>query len=293
MNITAQNTPSRLARLTGAVSLAVMVAACTAAGASNAPATSGPGGTTSPSSTGGFYLRAWQTQALAPQYTFGSLPAATISDGQFYDGMVAIPMIYPGPIYTGLSSQTLSAAGIARIVAEAQADGLLGATTNFVQQALPGGISCNVEIVVDGTTHDLIGQCPSAAAPALIDPGTPAAFAAFWTKLTSVPTWLATDLGPSVSYQPARLAVLVGPPSDATGGMAPNEKPWPLSTPFASFGAQSGSVDYRCAIVSGDDLAKLLPAVEASNGLTRFVDSDSVRKQLQVRVVLPGEPGPC
>jgi len=44
------------------------------------------------------YLAGLQTLALAPQYTFGWLPIATISDGNFIDGMVAVPEIYPAPV---------------------------------------------------------------------------------------------------------------------------------------------------------------------------------------------------
>jgi hypothetical protein len=77
------------------------------------------------------------------------------------------------------------------------------------------------------------------------------------------------------------------------GPIAPVQKPWPLATPFASFGTPMGSVDNRCAVVSGADLAKLLPAVQAGNQLTRFVDSQGVERSLQARVLLPGETGPC
>jgi hypothetical protein len=78
------------------------------------------------SSANGFYLRAWQTQALAPQYTFAWLPLATISDGKFIDGMVAVPAIYPGPLWVGPSVRRSAPKGIDAIVAEARKQGLLG-----------------------------------------------------------------------------------------------------------------------------------------------------------------------
>ena len=96
--------PSVLGRFGAAAILSALIAGCVASGgavgtvhdgpsatqASQAPAT--PAG---PPSTG-FYLMAWQTQALAPQETFGWLPVATIADGQYIDGRVAIPMILTG-----------------------------------------------------------------------------------------------------------------------------------------------------------------------------------------------------
>jgi hypothetical protein len=297
MTTTAGRPPFRIASFSAAILLSVLVAGCTAAGgttppgASSSPGESGPAGPVPPPS--GFYLRAWQSQALAPQYTFGTLPAATIADGRFYDGMVAIPMIYPGPLYVGLSSQTISLTGIEAIIAEAQFDGLLGSKTDFTEQPMPGSVTCHLELTVSGVTRDLIGRCAADAVQASGPPGTPAAFNSFWNKITSLSAWLGPELGLSTEYSPSRLAVLAGPPTEAQAGMAAVDKPWPLASPFDSFGIAMGSPDYRCAVVAGADLAALLPAVKAGNQLTRFVDGQAVKKSLQVRVVLPGEPGPC
>ena len=287
----------RVARLAASLVLPVLVAACTAAGGTNPPGTSvspGASGSSGPvSPAGGFYLRAWQSQAVAPQHIFGWLPATTISDGRFYDGRVAIPMIYPGPLYVGLSSQTISSGGIEAIIAEAQSDGLLGSKTDFAEQAMPGSVTCHLELVVSSVTHDLTGQCASDAAQTPGAPGSSAAFSSFWNKATNISAWLGPELGPSIAYVPSRLAVLAGPPAETQGGIAGGEKPWPLTSPFVSFGSPMGSSDYSCAVVSDADLARLLPAVEAGNQLTRFVDSQAVAKSLQVRVLLPGEPDPC
>src|ERR1035437_321400 len=87
--------------------LAAVVGGCVGAGAGPSGASGGPFGS---ASVGGFYLRSFQTQALEPQYTFGSLPTSTISDGQYIDGMIAIPAIYPGPVYISLSTRSISPA---------------------------------------------------------------------------------------------------------------------------------------------------------------------------------------
>ena len=292
MNASAAHLPLPVARFAGALALSFLVAACTAAGATNPPgASSSPDGSNPPVS--GFYLRASQSQALAPQYTFGWLPEATIADGRFYDGMIAVPTIYPGPLYVGLSYQPISSKGIDEIVAEARSDGLLGTKTDFVEKPLPGSLTCHVQLIVDGVTHDLTGQCGSTGAQNAA-PGSSGAFAAFWNKLTSLSAWLGLELGPSVAYVPSKLAVLVTTPTESQAGpIAPSQKPWPLATSFASFGSPMGSADTRCAVVSGADLATLLPAVQAANQLTRFVDSQAVEKSLQARVLLPGEPDPC
>lgn len=298
MNARAYRLSLRIARLVGIAAISILVAACTAAGSNPSGAANSPGSGSSPDAAGhsaapGFYLRAWQTQALAAQYTFGWLPAATISDGKFYDGMIAIPAIYPGPLYVGVSSRTITSKGTDQIVAEARTDGLLGTKTDFSDQALAGSTVCHVQLTADGATHDLSGPCGSDSPGSAVVPGGSAAFAAFWSKLTSLSLWLELELGPSEPYSPTSIGVLAIPPVDATAGIAPNEVPWPLATPFELFGSAVGSAGYRCAAVSGSDLQKLLPAVQAGNALTRFVDSKSVPKSLEVRVLLPGEPAPC
>jgi hypothetical protein len=277
---------------------AVLVAGCVSPAASGPASPSGTpgqngnaGGATPSAASTGFYLRAWQTQALAPQYTFGWLPAATIADGHYIDGQVAIPMIYPGPLYIGPFSSPISAAGIDAIVGEAQADGLLGATTDFSGGLMPGAISAHIEIVVNGVTHELTGLPPTDATPAKVTPGTPAAFQVFWTKVTSLETWLAADLGSSSSYRPTSIAVMPVQPTEAPSGMTPQVVKWPLASTFATFGTAMGAS--RCGVVTGMDLAALLPVVQAANALTRFTDSTGANMSLNVRVLVPGETGPC
>ncbi len=297
------NAALSFARLLGAGAiLSLLIAGCVgSSGAASAPpdASNGPedpaaaSASAAPSAAMSFYLRAWQTQALAPQYTFGSLPTVTISGGSYIDGRVAIPAIYPGPIYVGPSVRPISAEGIAAIVAEARTDGLLGDKTDFSAGTAPGSVLGHIRIVVDGVTHDLTGALPTDASTVAGSPGTSGAFAAFWNRVGTIGMWLAADLGQSAPYTPAGIAVLVAPPADASAGIAPNEVPWPLTTPFATFGQPYGGSVYRCATVAGADLATLGPVVQAANALTRFVDSTGAKMSLQVRVLVPGDEGPC
>jgi len=247
--------------------------------------------TPSSSSVDGFYLRIWQSQAILPQYTFGTLPGATISGGQFIDGMIAIPMIYPGPIYSGLSSQTISSAGIATIIAFAQDQGMLDGRTDFTQVPMPGSVTAHISLVVDGTSYELSGPLPGATHESIVVTGSTGAFEGFLTRLQTISTWLASDLGPSVPYNPARVAFELAPPSDAPAPMLPTSVAWPLSGTFADFGVATGSD--RCAVLSGVDLATLLPVVENANQLTLFTDSSGVSMSLSARPLVPGEPNIC
>ena len=85
-----------------ALAFGLLAAGCVAGGSQGTGSPSaGPTGSAPPS---GFYLRMWQTQAVAAVAAFGQLPEVTISDGTFIDGHVAIPMIYPGPLWIGPSA---------------------------------------------------------------------------------------------------------------------------------------------------------------------------------------------
>lgn len=296
------NPLSKSSRLAALMVLPFLLVGCVAAGGGGSGPTSpsAPGGSPSPStvpngpsSSGGFYLRAWQTQALAPQYTFGWLAVATISDGKFIDGMVAVPAIYPGPLWIGPSVRTITAKGIDAIVAEAGKQGLLGTKTDFVETPKAGAVMGHIQLVVDGKTYELTGDPAAAVSDSAPAPGTAAAFASFWQKVTSLAMWLPDELGQSSSYEPDRLAVLALPPTQETNGITPSEVPWPLATPFSAFGTAMGNSTYRCAVVSGADLGKLEPVIKQSNQLTRFVDSLGARDSVQVRVMVPGEPNPC
>ena len=277
-----------------------LVAGCTsgAGGGTSVPSGSGmPAASASADNSelaqpSGFYLRAWQSQALAPQYTFGTLPQATIANGVFINGMVATPMIYPGPIYTALQSRPISVAGINAIVAEARADGLLAGSPEF-GAALPGGVVAHIEIVVDGVTHELSGSLSGDPAPASATPGTAEAFAAFWDKVTSLETWLPDVFGQSSPYVPSSVAVMLTTPTEAPTGITAKVVSWPLKGTFATFGSPMGGDAMRCGTVSGSELAELLPALQSANALTRFTDTTGATMSASARVIVPGEAGPC
>ena len=309
--------PSR--RAFGLAVAALLVAGCVGAagatpGISGSPETSGSPGSLSPDSSAspgapdvsnpspdssdaaptGFYLRAWRTQALAPWQTFGWLPSVTISDGQFIDGNIVVPAIYPGPVYLQPFSRSISAAGVQAIVDEARKDGLLSGQETFSEGAPAGGILAHLVIVVDGVRYDIMDPIPAGPAATPFAPGTAVAFDDFWNKITSLGQWLAADLGAASPFEPSQLAVLLGPPPavGANEPIQPTQQPWPLATAMAGFGAPMGT-QYRCGVVSGDDLARMLPLVEKANQLTIIVDSSGSKASLQARVLVPGEPSPC
>src|SRR5688500_11877564 len=254
----------------------------------------------SPAPDAAFYLRIWQSQALPPPGTFNWLPMLTISEGSVIDGNVAVPAIYPGPLLILPFEREITADGQSSVVDEARRLGLLGDASDFTGgQAAPGSVLGHIELIVDGVTRELVGH-PGLSVPCdsenrcLADPQTPEAFAAFWQQLSYLDGWIADELGPTSTYQPERLAVLVQPAQPDPDGLAPQIVTWRLQADVADFGQPlGGNPDLRCATVTGDDLEVLLPTLNAANQLTVFIDGQDAAGSLLARAVVPGEASPC
>ncbi len=288
--------PHRPTKLLAAGGLVAVLAAGCVTGASPAPS----GGPTGPSaSPTGFYLRAWTTQALPPADAFAVASRLAIADGMVIDTAVAVPAIYPGPLLIEPLVRSISAHGIATIVAELRAQGLL-VSRDFTPGDGPlGGVTAHLELVVDGTTYGLTGDPTSvprcgATERCVPDPGTPGAFTVFWQRLTSdLATWLGADLGPESRYDIERLAILTTNPIETFAPIEVGHEAWPLAA-FATFGSPlAGGSGQRCGTIAGADVATLLPILRRSNQLTLFKDTAGIERSLVVRPLLPREPDPC
>lgn len=286
----------------GTLALLLVSAGCSVGQPSPSPS---PSPSTSPSPSPslspetGLYLRAWQTQALPPSSTFMFAALAAVADGIWIDNNVAIPMIFPGPLLVLPQARTISPGGEQAIVNQARELGLLEGETDFTGGGVaPGGVTGHLLMIVGGTRYELSGDpsrvrfcdngrlCP-------VDPGTPEAFAAFWSVLQDT-SWLEPHLGPNAQYQPERLAVLLVAPAVDNSGIAQNRSEWPLSTGLEEFGQPfAGGEGLRCAVVEGEELAALLPALLSGNQMTVFVDADNVERSVNARALVPGEESPC
>ena len=253
-----------------------------------------PTATPSPTPAGAFYLQYWSVAPLGPENTFGNAPVV-ISGGKLMS-VVSRQVLDSDPLLVPATARTITAAGLATIVAEAQSDGLLGTKTSFEcphaadAPMMAGTATEHLVLTVSGATHSLTASCPyqepplGSGKPAA---GTWAAFRHFKNLLADPAGWLKTAAGTAVAYDPDRLAVLV----EASGsGEVPLVADWPLAK-FATFGVELGGG--RCAVVSGWDAATLLPVVRAATDATVFRDADGTVADIIVRAFMPGEPDPC
>ncbi|MGD0248160.1 MAG: hypothetical protein ABSB75_03820, partial [Candidatus Limnocylindrales bacterium] len=202
----------------------------------------------------------------------------------------------------------ISQAGINAIAAEAQHDGLLGATQSFECAHTPGaghpagtGLT-HLQIVLNGVPHNLSGGCPympdDEITPGPSGPasGTYYAFMDFVAHLKNMSGWLGGALGTPAAWDPARLVVVASLPDDAWWSPAVNPAdttPWLVGdkifdhfgTPFDPTAEVPGAE--RCGIVTGADLAAQLPSIKTAHEGTLFVDSKSPTHEKRVLAVRP------
>jgi len=301
----------------GLVVSGLLLAACSG-GTSPAPSASSPGASVAPSEAPGsstppsgspgptpeptVVLRATETQAILPIYRFGWLPILVVTaDGRaIQPGPVA--EISPGPLVPPVEVRPVTAAGVARIVADARAAGLLSGETDFSGgPAMMGGTQARLQLSVDGVSYDLVGdpsklvRCDPGTRCLNPSPGTPEAFAAFWARLTALDAWLGADVGTAAAYAPDAFSILIGPgPADPTPGVG--VVVWPLDSRFAFFGDPVlTDTSLRCGTVTGQEAQILAPSLYRVKANQAWIESPvmSMSYGLTVRPVLPGDGDPC
>ena len=247
----------------------------------------------SPGEGGTYWLRMTTFQAIPPVNLFAVPSTATITgDGQ-YLVQGAVPAIYPGPLVMPLFGRQVSDAGRAQILAWADELGLLSGKTDFMGDGgLPGGITGQIELTVDGRLVALRGL-PDASSPDP-KPGSPEAFGTLWQRIANLPQTLPGELGPEQPYTPNAYAILVGEPPAPQDGMTASLMDWPLEMPLATFGGPVANNTARCGLVEGEDAATLTPALAQANQLTMWTQDPefSVAYGLTVRPIVAGE-NPC
>jgi hypothetical protein len=227
-------------------------------------------------------------------YHLREVPGFTmLGDGRVVDSGPVIE-IYPGPALPNLQVTRLSDAGVQAVLEEAERAGLLDGdasydypcvtdvpTTTFT--VVTAGRTTTVSAYALGLEDQMTADCPD------VDVEARAALSAFWQKLGDLESWLQEgSVGQTESYTPQEMRVYVtaylGDPE-----LAQEPVEWPLDGPLASFGEPDANLpDYRCGVVSGDDLDTLLPLAEGSNQLTPWT-GDGEEFGLVFRPLLPDE----
>jgi hypothetical protein len=287
-----------------ALGLILLLAACNpGSGASPAPSVSGTpepdaspsaspaptlSGTPSPSPIGNSAVALvrieWTGGFIAPQMTLQRYPTVVM----YADGKVVTQgpqiMVYPGPALPSLLVTQLSQHGVDQVLQWAAEAGLQGEDRMLGRPIPDVGVTVFTVVTAEGThttsVADLSGNDPDTAA-----------VRQFQDVMLNLRSWLADDIaGDDVSYRYDRLRVISWP---ADGNSIPDPalsttRDWPLAS-LATLGQPMNIGDgYRCAPITGDDLATLRPMVEEANQLTLWKSDDQLY-QLILHPLLPDE----
>jgi hypothetical protein len=240
----------------------------------------------------------WEYQGgfVAYEYTLTRIP----SFSSYGDGTLITegpqPEIYPGPAMPNLLSTPLTEDGTQTILGAAEDAGL---TSGDAAYPFP----CIADAATTVFTVDAGGAVSTVAAYALgegqtdcrnVDSNARAKLAGFQAKLGDLQSWLpAGAIGSEQPYEPTQVRLYVGPfVTDPNLTQEPID--WPLDTRLADLGAplagQTSDQQLRCGVVSGPELATLLPDLQKANQLTPW-RSDGSDFRLLVRPLLPDEHG--
>jgi len=284
--------------------LAVVIVACSGAASPTPAPTSGatpgpepssvPGASATPGPGAGLVLKIVDSGGLVPAHVpLVQLPSVAIyADGRM---ITQGPMIeiYPGPAVPNLQVTQLSADGLARVVAFMRQAGLVG-PDRTLDAPIADAPATIFNAVLDGAAHRTVAVALGSEAGLDIPAGERAARAALLElqrQLIDIRSTPGAVNGEDRPYQWTALRIVSShdllPPDD--GGIRPGVVGWPLEPGLAEFGEPVGG-DVRCGVLSGEELARIRPAFEQANQLTRWL-SDGVEYTLFFRPLLPDESG--
>jgi hypothetical protein len=201
--------------------------------------------------------------------------------------------IYPAPLLSNLRVLHVTPDEIQKVLAAADAAGLLGPDARFDATGVYDLDSSVFITTVAGRTHRISAYALYAQFKA-DDPAVNAARAGLMTyreKITDLSKFLGRQVSDEEVYEPSSMRVFVAP-TDATDSQGTTRQvvDWPLALDPATAGEQIGNATFRCIALGGVDLAAFVTVAKTANGLTVWKAS-SGRYSVLVRPNFPDESG--
>lgn len=241
----------------------------------------------------------WDGGFVTPEMLLGRLPIIVV----YADGRVVTQgpqiLIYPGPLMPNLQEHTLSQAALDRLIELARDKDLLK-TVHYDFPGIADAADTVLEINLDGKSYR-VSAYALAEAGVDIEPGVEldpadvegrATLREFIDALTSIPASDFVDEEHPLTIEGVR--IYAGKAVIVPNSELPGEQPaidWPLEDLATAGEAVANSpIDVRCQVVEGDDLATVLPLLQAANSLQTF-ESEGELYSFTVRPLLPGETG--
>ncbi len=280
--------------------LAVTLMACADASAgSGATPSASPQASAGPAHAGRVLVRVSSEGGfVAPQHTFGTIPAFSL----YADGTLITPgpqdAIYPAQALPAIWTRTATSEGVQAILQAAIDAGLSTAhdMTDLGNVGIADATTTVFTIDVDGSAHTV--RVYALDELDLRPPGMSAEEFQARTRLRSlvvalsdVDAWLQPGaIGAATPYAAAEARLLVGP-YEPDPQLPQAAHAWPLSTPLSDIGQPTSPSGNRCAVVSGRDWTEgLQPGAARANQLTPWT-SDGAIYAIVIRPMLPDEHG--
>jgi hypothetical protein len=204
--------------------------------------------------------------------------------------------MYPAPLLPNLRVLRITPAEIQKILAAADAAGLLGPDATYDATGVADLGTTTFTTVVAGKVHTISAYALSAefkSGDARVDAAR-ARLQTFQDHLTNLTGFLGRQMNDE-AYEPTSIRVFVGPAVDAPStGITPQIAEWPLSLDPATAGqpVAIGSLNSntRCVALTGTDLAAFLAVARTANSATLW-KAASGRYGVSVRPLYPEESG--
>ncbi|MBI3649109.1 MAG: hypothetical protein HY240_10240 [Actinobacteria bacterium] len=229
---------------------------------------------------------------VSPGFAEGQIPQFSLfGDGRIITTGAQIE-IYPQPALPPVLVRTVDPAGMQEILRAALAAGL-GTDADYRYLGMADAPTTTFTLAANGQTHTVrvyaLGEL-SQRPPGMSDRefGARSALQSFSARMGDLERFLKDgSVTADAPYVPRAMRVFA-----TTYVPDPNlpepQTDWPGSTPLGALG--EGQQGARCGVVTGDDLAALMPLAERANQLTPWM-SGGTRWSLVFRPLLPDESG--
>jgi len=276
------------------LSTALLVSACGRLNDDGGSTGSG-GGIDHPTGADQLVLRIEYQGGFVPyEYNLKRVPGWSL----FGDGTVIVegPVIeiYPGPAMPNLQAFTLTEEAVQTILEAARDAGLMDGDATYGYPCIADAADTVFTVTAGGTTSVVSAYALEFSDPAPdacpdVDTEARAELLEFSRMIGDLQSWLPEgSIGAEQPYEPTEMRVYVLP-YQGEPELPQNETEWPLSEPLVAFGEPvADGNEARCGVVSGDDLAELLPLAQQANELTPWT-SGGEQYRLIFRPLLPDE----
>lgn len=231
------------------------------------------------------------------EFNLTELPAFSM----YGDGTIITPgpqiAIYPAPALPNLQQRQVTEDGIQMILSEALDAGLEGPDRSLTNDRIADAPTTVFTVVTDTGTHTTsayaLGTGTGPQEGPEEDRRVRNRIRQFQQTITSLEQSLpAGEIGAEQPFEPKRLRLFVreGNPEPSEPGLEQPELEWPLDGDLGEFGEPHTSLDYRCGVVGGEDVQKLLDVAKGANQLTPWA-SEGRSYGVLFRPLLPDESG--